>query len=201
MPIIGWPKVVGRDHISASVRSWLATSLSVVQPMASAAVRIQLAVYLFKLSSHTAKLRPNLIHRLEVPTQPQPQLRQSYETRSHHDTLMIAVMKHCSHERFTSAQIVSIIVANSRWFPKHILPFSPAKCVLSFCPNDDTGDLYIHTWMRSDSKVPNGVFLANKQLFLHSVFPPEMHRVCPWGPSSVKCVERIQRNNTALNVF
>lgn len=107
---------MGRDHVSASVRSWLAASLPVVQPMASAAVLIQLAVYLFKLSSHTAKLRPNLIHRLEVPTQPQPQpqLRQSYETISHHDTLMIAVMKHCSHERFTSAQIVSIIVANSR---------------------------------------------------------------------------------------
>lgn len=84
--------------------------------------------------THTYRLRPSLISQLDVCTQ--PQLQQSYKKRSRHDTLMIAIMKHCSHERFTSSEMVSIMVVNSSWFPKHILSFSPIKCAHSFCPDD-----------------------------------------------------------------
>lgn len=102
-----------------------------------AAVAIQLTVYPFRLSCHTYKFGPNLIPQQDFSIQPQLRSLQSQTTRSHHDTLMTAIMQHYSQERFTNSQIVSIMATNSRWFSKHILPFSLAKCAHSFCPHDN----------------------------------------------------------------
>lgn len=64
---------------------------------------------------------------MKVSMQSQPQFHEAK-----HDTLMIAIMKWHSHERFTSSQIDSIMVSNSHWIIEHILLFPLTKCVHSF---------------------------------------------------------------------
>lgn len=126
----------------------------------------------FMLSSHTAKLSPNLIPELEVPMQAQPQLRQSYETRSRHDTPVIAIMKHYTHERFTSSQIVSIMFLPVPADSPNTSCLSPIQSVFTasvlIMAERKHRRLTEHTWLWSDLKMPNS-FLLETNIYIQSV--------------------------------